>query len=158
MVTIAKTAPIPLEMIDMTYVFDNTTLHWPTQKKFELLVLENGTQEEGYCQVGIISGVTKFDDLVTMLTTTLMLLEIYNIAIYDCHTSGLASHTTVAGKCPSSPEDEQEKKGESKDRLLIFIIRLMSPIHRDHLRFCVVSNALSAPYTLFSTVTEIWEK
>ncbi|PRD32672.1 UNVERIFIED_CONTAM: hypothetical protein NCL1_19722 [Trichonephila clavipes] len=48
MVTIAKTAPIPLEMIDMTYVFDNTTLHWPTQKKFELLVLENGTQEEGY--------------------------------------------------------------------------------------------------------------
>ncbi|GFR20882.1 DUF4817 domain-containing protein [Trichonephila clavata] len=46
--TLAKTAPIPLEMVDMSYVFDNTTLHWPTQRKFELFVLENGTQEEGY--------------------------------------------------------------------------------------------------------------
>ncbi|GFW74668.1 hypothetical protein TNCV_962431 [Trichonephila clavipes] len=32
------------------------------------------------------------------------------------HTPGLALHTTVAGKCPSSPEDEQEKQGESRDR------------------------------------------
>ncbi|GFV08384.1 hypothetical protein TNCV_328181 [Trichonephila clavipes] len=33
-----------------------------------------------------------------------------------CHTPGLALHTTVAGKCLSSPEDEQEKQGESRDR------------------------------------------
>ncbi|GFX03644.1 hypothetical protein TNCV_2112161 [Trichonephila clavipes] len=32
-----------------------------------------------------------------------------------CHTPGLALHTTVAGKCPRSPEDEQEKQGESMD-------------------------------------------
>ncbi|GFW61471.1 uncharacterized protein TNCV_347191 [Trichonephila clavipes] len=31
------------------------------------------------------------------------------------HTPGLALHSTVAGKCPSSPEDEQEKQGESRD-------------------------------------------
>ncbi|GFT81742.1 uncharacterized protein TNCV_2052431 [Trichonephila clavipes] len=31
-----------------------------------------------------------------------------------CHTPGLALHTTVAEKCPSSPEDEQEKQGQVK--------------------------------------------
>ncbi|GFW61250.1 kinectin [Trichonephila clavipes] len=31
------------------------------------------------------------------------------------HTPGLALHTTVTGKCPSSSEDEQEKQGESRD-------------------------------------------
>ncbi|GFU21735.1 uncharacterized protein TNCV_3123341 [Trichonephila clavipes] len=31
------------------------------------------------------------------------------------HTPGLALHTTVAGKYPSSPEDKQEKQGESRD-------------------------------------------
>ncbi|GFV49809.1 hypothetical protein TNCV_1390911 [Trichonephila clavipes] len=30
-----------------------------------------------------------------------------------CHTPGLALHATVAGKCPSSPEDEQEKQGQT---------------------------------------------
>ncbi|GFT35826.1 hypothetical protein TNCV_2153981, partial [Trichonephila clavipes] len=32
------------------------------------------------------------------------------------HRPGLALHTTVSGKCPSSPEDEQEQQGESRDR------------------------------------------
>ncbi|GFT07667.1 uncharacterized protein TNCV_4045931 [Trichonephila clavipes] len=32
------------------------------------------------------------------------------------HTPGLALHTTVTGKCPSSSEDEQEKQGENRDR------------------------------------------
>ncbi|GFU30741.1 hypothetical protein TNCV_1444541 [Trichonephila clavipes] len=31
-------------------------------------------------------------------------------------TPGLALHTTVTGKCPISPEDEQEKQEESRDR------------------------------------------
>ncbi|GFU24720.1 DUF4817 domain-containing protein [Nephila pilipes] len=47
-ITVIQNAPIPLEMVDMTYTFDETTLYWPTQKKFELVVIENGTQEEGY--------------------------------------------------------------------------------------------------------------
>ncbi|GFW97724.1 hypothetical protein TNCV_1424881 [Trichonephila clavipes] len=38
-----------------------------------------------------------------------------------CHTPGLDLQTTVAGKCPSSPEDEQEKQreraGAGKERL-----------------------------------------
>ncbi|GFW50609.1 hypothetical protein TNCV_2889111 [Trichonephila clavipes] len=38
-----------------------------------------------------------------------------NLRVAWCHTPGLALHTTVAGKCPSSPEDEQ-KQGESRDR------------------------------------------
>ncbi|GFV98466.1 hypothetical protein TNCV_624251 [Trichonephila clavipes] len=33
-----------------------------------------------------------------------------------CQTPGLALHTAVAGKCPSSPEEEQEKQEESRDR------------------------------------------
>ncbi|GFS68697.1 hypothetical protein TNCV_1959021 [Trichonephila clavipes] len=36
--------------------------------------------------------------------------------VRESHTPGLALYTTVAGKCPSSPEDEQEKQGESRDR------------------------------------------
>ncbi|GFT62197.1 transposable element Tc1 transposase [Trichonephila clavipes] len=34
-----------------------------------------------------------------------------------CHTPGLALHTTVAGKCRSSPEDKQEREGTGKERL-----------------------------------------
>ncbi|GFY25809.1 uncharacterized protein TNCV_1915591 [Trichonephila clavipes] len=34
----------------------------------------------------------------------------------SCHTPSLALHTTVAGKFPSSPEDEQEKQEESRGR------------------------------------------
>ncbi|GFV43474.1 ig-like domain-containing protein [Trichonephila clavipes] len=34
----------------------------------------------------------------------------------SCHTPGIALHATVTGKCPSSPEDEQQKQGESRDR------------------------------------------
>ncbi|GFX68946.1 hypothetical protein TNCV_683051 [Trichonephila clavipes] len=37
-------------------------------------------------------------------------------SLFESHTPGLVPHTTVAGKCPSSPEDEQEKQGESRDR------------------------------------------
>ncbi|XP_042902548.1 isatin hydrolase-like [Parasteatoda tepidariorum] len=44
----AGAAPIPLEMVDMTHVFDNDTLHWPTADKFQLLVRKNGTTEAGY--------------------------------------------------------------------------------------------------------------
>ncbi|XP_055925230.1 isatin hydrolase-like [Argiope bruennichi] len=40
--------PIPFEMVDLTYVFDNTTLYWPEQKKFELKVILNGTMSDGY--------------------------------------------------------------------------------------------------------------
>ncbi|GFY27548.1 uncharacterized protein TNCV_2071651 [Trichonephila clavipes] len=40
---------------------------------------------------------------------------VLQIQIHGCHTPGLALHTTVAGKCPSSPEDKQEKQGESRD-------------------------------------------
>ncbi|KFM72707.1 Kynurenine formamidase, partial [Stegodyphus mimosarum] len=43
-----KAAPIPLEMVDMSYVFDETTLHWPTQKEFEMTVKFNETTAEGY--------------------------------------------------------------------------------------------------------------
>ncbi|GFX88786.1 hypothetical protein TNCV_1558311 [Trichonephila clavipes] len=32
------------------------------------------------------------------------------------HTPVLALHTTVAEKCPSSREDEQDKQGDSRDR------------------------------------------
>ncbi|GFT66919.1 hypothetical protein TNCV_3530711, partial [Trichonephila clavipes] len=42
-------------------------------------------------------------------------LEYAKNALNGCHAPGLAFHTTVAGKCPSSPEDEQEKQGESRD-------------------------------------------
>ncbi|GFU84472.1 hypothetical protein TNCV_1567471 [Trichonephila clavipes] len=31
------------------------------------------------------------------------------------YTLGLDLQTTVSGKCPRSPEDEQEKQGESRD-------------------------------------------
>ncbi|GIZ01023.1 kynurenine formamidase [Caerostris extrusa] len=48
MAVVAKCAPIPLEMVDMTHTFDETTLHWPSQPKFELVVTVNETQEEGY--------------------------------------------------------------------------------------------------------------
>ncbi|GBM13712.1 hypothetical protein AVEN_122599-1, partial [Araneus ventricosus] len=41
-------APIPLEIVDLSYTFDETTPYWPTQKKFELVVTVNETQEEGY--------------------------------------------------------------------------------------------------------------
>ncbi|GFW90855.1 uncharacterized protein TNCV_2418481 [Trichonephila clavipes] len=48
------------------------------------------------------------------------------------HTPGLALHTTVAGKCPSSLEDEQEKQGESRDR-----IEWISIVFSDESRFCL---------------------
>ncbi|GFS76373.1 hypothetical protein TNCV_1620171 [Trichonephila clavipes] len=34
----------------------------------------------------------------------------------ESRTPGLVLHTTVAGKCPSSPKDEQEKQEESRNR------------------------------------------
>ncbi|GFS88019.1 uncharacterized protein TNCV_3929941 [Trichonephila clavipes] len=52
----------------------------------------------------------------------LMILPSQTVTIADIvfengsHTPGYALHTTAAGKCPSSPEDEQEKQGESRDR------------------------------------------
>ncbi|GFS64371.1 hypothetical protein TNCV_3955561 [Trichonephila clavipes] len=56
--------------------------------------------------------------------------KIYQL-LGNCHTPGLALHTTVAGKCPSSPEDEQEKQrvreraGTGKERLY--------PLHKTHI-------------------------
>ncbi|GBM16165.1 hypothetical protein AVEN_130444-1, partial [Araneus ventricosus] len=47
-VTVIMCAPIPLEIVDLSYTFDETTPYWPTQKKFELVVTVNETQEEGY--------------------------------------------------------------------------------------------------------------
>jgi kynurenine formamidase len=46
--TPSTSAPIPWEMVDMTYVFDETTLNWPTQKKFEMRVIMNETTSDGY--------------------------------------------------------------------------------------------------------------
>ncbi|XP_035217237.1 isatin hydrolase-like [Stegodyphus dumicola] len=40
--------PVPHEMVDMSYVFDETTLYWPTQKKFEMKLTHNGIADEGY--------------------------------------------------------------------------------------------------------------
>ncbi|XP_015923067.1 isatin hydrolase-like [Parasteatoda tepidariorum] len=41
-------APIPLEMVDMSYVFDNNTLHKPKTEKFRLILKHNGTTEKGF--------------------------------------------------------------------------------------------------------------
>ncbi|GIY95589.1 uncharacterized protein CEXT_464931 [Caerostris extrusa] len=43
----AHTAPIAKELVDMTYTFDETTLHYPTTKEFEMNVILNGTIERG---------------------------------------------------------------------------------------------------------------
>ncbi|GIY71731.1 uncharacterized protein CDAR_290931 [Caerostris darwini] len=43
----AHTAPIAKELVDMTYTFDETTLHYPTTKEFEMNVILNGTIEGG---------------------------------------------------------------------------------------------------------------
>ncbi|GBN61639.1 hypothetical protein AVEN_12391-1 [Araneus ventricosus] len=40
--------PIPFEMVDLTYVFDEKTLYWPETKKFDLQVKQNGTTDAGY--------------------------------------------------------------------------------------------------------------
>ncbi|GBM88391.1 hypothetical protein AVEN_108231-1, partial [Araneus ventricosus] len=40
--------PIPFEMVDLTYVFDEKTLYWPDTKKFDLQVKQNGTTDDGY--------------------------------------------------------------------------------------------------------------
>ncbi|GIY43345.1 uncharacterized protein CDAR_38201 [Caerostris darwini] len=47
-ITISTCNPIPFEMVDLTYTFDEKTLHWPTMKKFELNVLTNGTTDDEY--------------------------------------------------------------------------------------------------------------
>ncbi|GFU86330.1 isatin hydrolase [Trichonephila clavipes] len=47
-ITVITCAPIPFEMVDMSYTFDENTLHWPTNKKFELTVTMNGTAKEGF--------------------------------------------------------------------------------------------------------------
>ncbi|GFU70109.1 transposable element Tcb2 transposase [Trichonephila clavipes] len=49
------------------------------------------------------------------------------------HTPGLALHTTVAGKCPCSPEDEQERAGTGKERLY--------PLHKSHTTQVTASKA-----------------
>ncbi|GFT31578.1 hypothetical protein TNCV_609541 [Trichonephila clavipes] len=46
---------------------------------------------------------------------------------------GLALHTTVTGKCPGSPEDEQEKQGKNRDR---FIHSVSSVIEQRPLAAC----------------------
>ncbi|XP_035223983.1 isatin hydrolase-like [Stegodyphus dumicola] len=40
--------PIAKRMVDMTYTFDETTLHFPTAKPFELTTNMNGTTPEGF--------------------------------------------------------------------------------------------------------------
>ncbi|GFX68840.1 HTH_Tnp_Tc3_2 domain-containing protein [Trichonephila clavipes] len=40
-------------------------------------------------------------------------LSPFDLSALKSHTPGLALHTTVAGKCISNPEDEQEKQGQS---------------------------------------------
>ncbi|GFW17117.1 hypothetical protein TNCV_2762411 [Trichonephila clavipes] len=39
----------------------------------------------------------------------------FDLSTLQCHAPGLDLQTTVSGKCPSSPKDEQEKQGESRD-------------------------------------------
>ncbi|XP_054713035.1 isatin hydrolase-like [Uloborus diversus] len=47
-IQLATSAPIPIEMVDLTYTFNNDTLHWPEEKKFEIKVKINGTTDGGY--------------------------------------------------------------------------------------------------------------
>ncbi|GFV81111.1 hypothetical protein TNCV_2270951 [Trichonephila clavipes] len=54
----------------------------------------------------------------------------------ECHKPGFDLQTTVPRKCPSSPEDEQEKQGESrtgKERV--------NPLHKDHTTQVTTSKA-----------------
>ncbi|KAF8777850.1 isatin hydrolase-like [Argiope bruennichi] len=39
-------APLARKMVDMSYRFDDTTLHFPGTKEFEIIVVRNGTMEE----------------------------------------------------------------------------------------------------------------
>ncbi|XP_054707359.1 isatin hydrolase-like [Uloborus diversus] len=43
-----RAAPISKRMVDLTYVFDETTLKHPIHTKFELTVVVNGTQDGGF--------------------------------------------------------------------------------------------------------------
>ncbi|GFW83114.1 DNA gyrase subunit B [Trichonephila clavipes] len=43
------------------------------------------------------------------------------------HTPGRAVHTNVAGNCTSSPEDEQEKQGESTNSFPVFTYERKRP-------------------------------
>lgn len=45
---ISKSAPIAKHMVDMSYVFDNSTLNWPTVKRFENTLKLNETTSDGY--------------------------------------------------------------------------------------------------------------
>ncbi|GFW85239.1 hypothetical protein TNCV_3249791 [Trichonephila clavipes] len=56
---------------------------------------------------------------------------------YKCHTSGLDLHTTVTGKCRSSPEEEQENQGESRDRLR----KALPPAQKSHTTQVTASKA-----------------
>ncbi|GFW92457.1 transposable element Tcb2 transposase [Trichonephila clavipes] len=62
---------------------------------------------------------------------------------YNSHTPGLALHTTVAGKCPNSPEDEQEKQAESRDSVCLGKKRQMrKQWKRYHEKLTVVNKEL----------------
>ncbi|KFM72705.1 Kynurenine formamidase, partial [Stegodyphus mimosarum] len=41
-------APVPDEVVDMSYSYDESTLGWPGQRKFRLKIIHNGTAAEGY--------------------------------------------------------------------------------------------------------------
>ncbi|GFX96951.1 uncharacterized protein TNCV_1996831 [Trichonephila clavipes] len=77
--------------------------------------------------------------------------------IFQFHTPGLDLQTTVAGKCPSSPEDEQEKQGESRDRSRDFVTRTIVRAGRclSHCSCKEIFEALSAsPPTNKSILTD----
>jgi len=44
-VWLANAMPLAKRMVDMTYVFDETTQHFPNHKEFEIIVTKNGTIE-----------------------------------------------------------------------------------------------------------------
>ncbi|GFW43267.1 uncharacterized protein TNCV_1350301 [Trichonephila clavipes] len=59
------------------------------------------------------------------------IILMYHLRKY--HTPGLALHTTVAGKCPSSPEDEQENQGGCRDSCQVIYSQFGLAIHQnDH--------------------------
>ncbi|GFT50026.1 hypothetical protein TNCV_4352301, partial [Trichonephila clavipes] len=48
-----------------------------------------------------------------------------------CGTPGLALHTTVSGKCPRSPEDEQETRGREQGQPTLQILDGASAVRQD---------------------------
>ncbi|GFT03347.1 hypothetical protein TNCV_2985191 [Trichonephila clavipes] len=49
----------------------------------------------------------------------------FDLSAYYCHKPGLYLQTTVLEKFPGSPEDEQEKQGESRDNTVLIRVEIM---------------------------------